>query len=74
LQDCKDESELQLVKFGSVTAFPEIKIAILMELEFLSRYFVSQVYIPSPSPLLSIFCLFQDIKQANSKFKTLVKS
>ena len=45
MPDYKDGSGLQFVKLDFVAGGQEIKIALLMEFEFRSRYFVCFVYI-----------------------------
>ena len=45
VQDYKDGTGLQFIKFDCATSGPEIKIAILMKIWIFSRYFVSLVYI-----------------------------
>ena len=40
MQDYKDESRIQFINFDFVTGGQEIKVSILVEFEFFSRYFV----------------------------------
>ena len=59
MQDCKDGSELQFIKFDVVTGGQEIKIATLVEFSLFLDFLVNFCFLPS---LLAIFFPFQDNK------------